>query len=227
MGRSRAAIRLGVGARASVDINPRCCVRGRSDAWQALVIVYLLAGIALIGALIGGYMKIHHDGYEQGRLECKNEWNVANRKAEAEAAELIAEQRATAAKHVAHLDAANASATDYYSRWRESNARNRKPLVEVSCPPAVGRPDVASAAVVPADSGVQFTSEFVREWDSAWTGRTGQPVFGNTGEDASATGGTTAPAEVLANHGENATGCSANSRAHNALIDLLLKLRGD
>ena len=40
---------------------------------------YIIAGIVFIGALVGGYVKIHHDGYAQGTAETQSKWDAANR----------------------------------------------------------------------------------------------------------------------------------------------------
>ena len=49
------------------------------------LIIYAIVGIALIGSLIGGYMKIHGDGVKQGKAEVQTLWDEANRKAELQA----------------------------------------------------------------------------------------------------------------------------------------------
>lgn len=49
------------------------------------LILYAVVAIALIGSLVGGYMKIHGDGVKQGKAEVQTLWDAANRKAEAQA----------------------------------------------------------------------------------------------------------------------------------------------
>jgi len=74
---------------------------------------------------------------------------------------------------------------------------------------------------------MRFSHQFVREWDDAWTDAAGKPVFGDPGRPLEAPGAASAiDAEaVLANHGENASRCSANSRQMNMLVDLIERLR--
>ena len=49
------------------------------------MIAYLIAGVALIAALIGGYVKSHGDGVKQGEAQVQTKWDAANRAAEAQA----------------------------------------------------------------------------------------------------------------------------------------------
>ena len=55
---------------------------------------YIIAGIVFIGALVGGYVKIHHDGYAQGTAETQSKWDAANveaqKKIDAERAKEVA-----------------------------------------------------------------------------------------------------------------------------------------
>ena len=65
------------------------------------ILAYLIAGIALVGALVGGYVKIHHDGYAQGSAEITAKWDAANQ----EARKREAEQSAKAAADLAAAQA--------------------------------------------------------------------------------------------------------------------------
>ena len=77
------------------------------------MVIYAVVAIAFIGALVGGYAKVHGDGVKQGEAQVQTKWDSANRAAEAqarakEAADKQAKEKADA-KHKADLDSLNAS----------------------------------------------------------------------------------------------------------------------
>ena len=186
------------------------------------MIAYLIAGIALVGALVGGYMKVHGDGLKQGRAEVQNVWDAENRKAQAAADATRAAREAEARTHAARYDAANAAAADYHALWLQAKARNTQPLATCGLVNAVaGERDGAGHA----PDRVSVTAQFVRLYDAAWSGRDGKPVFSYSGEPSDPAGGTATVEEVLTNHGENAARCSDNSRRYSALIALINQLR--
>lgn len=212
------------------------------------VYFYILAAIVVLGLIVAGIAEwksyisgVEENGYKRGKSEVQHAWDVANEKATAEKETARLAREAEAAVHVKELAAAQGVAADYEAKWRNANAKNVKPLAVCGTPAqrpqppalataggvAVGAP--ANDGAVPAgDSGsaaVQFTAEFVREYDSAWTDKAGQPVFVDPGVDAGAAGDTYSVAEIIANHGQNASRCSANARAQNELIDLIVRLR--
>ena len=106
------------------------------------LIGYAVAAIALIGALVGGYTKIHHDGYAQGTAEIQTKWDAANRAAEAqarakEAADKQAKEKADAAHQVA-VDRLNASIAKLR---RDADSRIANFLPPAAAPS--GSPDTA------------------------------------------------------------------------------------
>lgn len=186
------------------------------------MILYLILGIALVGAVVGGYVKIHGDGVDQGRAEVRNEWATKNRAAQATADRLMELRRIEIDRAAADLASANTSAADYYAQWQRALYANKKPLA--TCGPA----GAGSGTIDPAKRGdlvLRLTYDFVRQWDGAWTSADGKPVFADIPEPAGASGETYTPAEVLANFGINAARCSDNARKHNKLIDVIEKLK--
>ena len=66
------------------------------------LLAYLIAGAVFVGALVGGYLKIHGDGVTQGRAEVQTKWDAANAAAKKAAdatneANRIAKEKADAA----------------------------------------------------------------------------------------------------------------------------------
>src|SRR3990167_1840338 len=192
------------------------------------LIVYAVLALAILGALGGIYVA----GRNAGKDSKQGEWDAANVAAQqkADADRRAREDAARAASQL--LQNAQRDATAYRAKWAAERAK--QPIL-ASCEPAKAQERPIALAGPPdgkppvPDGGMQLrlTYAFVRLWDSAWTGSDGQPLFGDPGglADATASPLTFGPAEVLANHEENAARCSATARQLNALITLIQKLR--
>ena len=106
------------------------------------LILYAVVAIALIGSLVGGYMKIHGDGVKQGEAQVQTKWDAANRAAEAQArAKELADKlkKDTAdAEHKAAIDRLNAS----ISKLRR-DADSRRASFLPAAPASAGGADTA------------------------------------------------------------------------------------
>ena len=201
------------------------------------LIVYALlavAGLAMISALA-------YRTYQAGADSVKIQWAEANRMAEAEATRIRLEREAEARKAVAALHKSESEARTYETKWR--NARNtlrnvplavsdcsRTPTINAAGPVAIQPSTPPSEAPSGAGGlGLRLTYSFVVQWDSAWSGAGGEPLWPNPGESAErplAAGSPVTLEGVLDNHAENASRCSENSRQLSALIALIRQLRG-
>jgi len=102
------------------------------------LIIYAVVAIALIGSLIGGYVKIHGDGVKQGVAETQAKWDAANRAAEAqarakEAADKQAKEKADA-QHQAALNSLNAS----IAKLRSDADKRRTAFLPATAPASSG-----------------------------------------------------------------------------------------
>ena len=176
-------------------------------------------------------------GVKKGEASKQAEWSAANAKAEAEATRLRLEREAEARKAVAAQQLAERQAKDYESKWRQARIALRDvPLSVGGCPTAPPRTAAEAVATLPstapagaASGPLRLTWAFSLQWDAAWTGPDGKPVFPDPGESAErplAAGSPVTLEGVLENHAENASRCSENSRQLGALISLLRRLRG-
>jgi hypothetical protein len=209
-------------------------------------LVHVLAGIALVGVVWGAvswHASVH---YARGQSDKQVEWDAANRKAvELAAARRLAVARALLVAENAKLKA-DEKARIADDNWKEAQRENRREGIALAvCPkrPAGPQSDRALAVGSPSGpglraraedpghaavrGGLRFTWEFVRLFDSAWTGAGGEPVHAAAagpeaaaGSGAAAPGGASAytPDDVLDVHGENARRCSADRREYRTLI---------
>ena len=192
------------------------------------ILGYLIAGIAFLGALAGLYGKVHHDGYAEGVQEITAKWQAADKAAADLEAKRQADADLTAKTSAGLLAAAQQKATTYEAQWRAERSKHANQTL-AGCS---GSPQVAStgAQATPLPT-VRFSSGFLRLYDSAWTGDSGQSVFGNNaasqGDSADSPDALTAigPGEVLDNHAANADLCSADRRKLDALIDQITALK--
>jgi hypothetical protein len=202
-------------------------------------LLYLLAAIALLGAVYGFYAAVDGRAYKRGAAEKQGEWEAANRAAQA--LQRAREQDVSDAikEKEAQRTAAADRAEGFEIRWKEARReirRNGNPLATCDAPPSA--PPLAGAAPAdvarsPADPAalrgrVRFTWDFVRLYDAAWTGPGGESVFGAAAglagafaADPAAPAGPSAygPDELLDVHGDNAARASACRRDFSALIE--------
>lgn len=203
----------------------------------AAIYLYGLAAVTIIGGIWYAYHYINTHwetsaGISRGEANTQAKWNDANRAAQAAADQERAVRAKLASEQSSKLAAAEGRAKDSDTRWRQARAaasRAKIPLLVENCDAPAGA--VAGGAPVGAGlrlaATLRLTYQFLHEFDSAWSGADGQPVFGATSGNAQAPDATSPidAASLLIVHAENASRCSANSRAHNALIDLLEKLQ--
>lgn len=211
-------------------------MRQRGFAWW----VYLLAAGAAVALLWAVVAWIDGRGFERGKLKVKGEWDQANRDAETAArARRDAVAKALIIEEKRRLGAEQA-AVDNHTKWQEAlreSERNGKQLATCTRTPrsdaqvrggAAGQPtvqapgagDVAGPRGADPDPGVRFTAEFLRHYDTAWTGSDGKPVFGAAARPPdAASAGAVGPRELLQVHGINAERCSAARRELEALMN--------
>lgn len=204
------------------------------------LLVYLVLVLAILGALVGLYELVDHNwetsaGIAKGKDLKQAEWNDANRKAQ-EAAdarkagdELLAQQKA------AELLKANQDAEGYkrkYEAERAQRKREKHPQVFANCSKQqnTGGSNEQQAKDTDVTPTLRLSWGFVREWDGAWTGQTGQPVFGLQlgGTGAGEQPDTPSPLSIddlSDNHAANAALCSTDRRRLNALTDKIKALQ--
>lgn len=189
--------------------------------------------LAIVAALAGAVWWVDDNGYDRGVSKTKALWAEADRKAEAKKAE----DRAAAARIIRDqavgLMRATENATLSNQQWQEArNAarRNRTPLVV--CPEPQTSPSDQPSTARSDPPGLALTWEFVRLYDTAWTGPAGEPVF--TGRPVAAPASFAAGAaspysidDLVDAHGENAKRCSEDRRRLNALVTALDRLEAD
>lgn len=173
-------------------------------------------------------------GVDRGRADKQAEWDLANAKATEDrrrrdanvARELIAADNARVA--------AESKASDADQRWKEATrAADRNRIALGTCSPGKqpvpgvlgtdGRVRSMGEASDPAAGGdrILLTWQFVRDYDAAWTGRTGEPVFDPATRAPGIDAASASPyglRELRDVAGENAKRCSADRRELDSLI---------
>lgn len=198
------------------------------------LLLYGLLTLAILATLSGIAYKIR----ESGKDAIRAEWAEADRKAQAAADAARLQREAEAQKAVIALQQADRRADDAESKWRAARrASAGVPLAVCPTPshPAPGAP-AATVASPDAAPSLRLTYSFVRQWDAAWIGQNGQPVWPQP-DTGSAPDGTVRPdpataspyglGEALDTHGENAARCSTDRRNYAALVALIKRLRAD
>ena len=145
------------------------------------VLLILGAATALISAVWGAVAWHASTHYKRGAADKTVEWEAANRKADdlerarrnAVSAALLLEQQAR--------QAADVRAADSDRKWKEARRANRTATL-ATCTPVAAPAPVAGEPV----GGVRLTAEFLRLYNAAWTGTSGEPVFPAAGGGASA-----------------------------------------
>jgi hypothetical protein len=197
----------------------------RAQFGFATIIIYALLALAILATLAGIGRSIFNAGVDHE----KTEQAVRDAKAQKAADELALQRREDGRDSTIALSVANASARNYEAKWRLARANNQQSLATVFCPDAApaGFPVLADSA---ADGGagvrIRLSSQFLREYDRAWTGPGGQPVFDDPGGPLDSSGTAVTLESLLALHSENASRCSGTARRFNSLIDLVRKLQG-
>lgn len=196
------------------------------------VYVKLALVLGIITALAGAVWWVDDNGFDRGTAKAEARWAAADRKAEAEKAKDRAAALRIIRDQAAALMRATENATQSNQQWQEArNAarRNRTPLAVCTEPTPAN--EASPASVAQRDSPA-LTWEFVRLYDTAWTGKAGESVF--TGRPVAAgevvSAGAASPYtvdDVIDTHGENAKRCSADRRRLDALVDALDKLEAD
>lgn len=176
----------------------------------ATLFEYLLLVLAITAVLSGIYFTIDRNwattaGVKKGEASKQAEWQAANdaeqartTKRDKDAGDLVAATQKTAA-------AAQAKADLYRSKWNQAREEANREKVPLE---------------VCTHDGVVLSWQFVREYDTAWTNERGEPVFADPARPASAsleTGSPVTPEQLLNNHGENASRCSADRKQLNEL----------
>lgn len=204
--------------------------RGIAGGWLYLI------GVGVLAAVIWG---IHHAGYVSGEADKQAEWNAANARAQKQADTLRVAQQALLREESRQRQAAEASALDYQTKWKEAKneaKRSKRPLALTDCgssKPAADATDVALDRGDRADPvRLSLTWEFVSLHDSAWTGASGQPLFGDRAGILAQAGGPDPSErspygldELLDVHQGNAVRFDACRRDFNRLIDVVERLR--
>jgi hypothetical protein len=209
--------------------------------------VQLTVLVLAFGALCGAVLVAHHwleqrddQNYKRGLAAKQIEWDRANEAA----AELERRRGAAVGRELLAADNARAAAEtkahDAEAKWEEARreARNsRRPSVVCQKPrseDAAGAqrdagPGIPVAGVVDhrpdLSGGPLLTWGFVLDFDAAWTGADGEPVFGAAAgrPEAAAAGAASpySPDDALDVHGANARRCSEDRRELGSLIEKL------
>lgn len=182
---------------------------------------YLLGLAAIAGMLAAVYWAVDRHwatsaGIDLGRHQMQVEWQAADRRAQAAEQARATSARATVAAAQQALLQAGQTAADYRQKWLQQRKEAQHANIALTNCPTAG----PGAAVL--------TGQFVREYDSAWTDSSGQPVFADPARPAGAAldaAGTVTAADVLDNHQANAERCSEDRRRLSALIETLGRLR--
>ena len=199
-----------------------CTDTGRAQR-GSMLLVYAIVAIAAVGMIWGAISWHAGVHYKRGLADKQVEWDRANvRAAAAQRARELDVSEAIKEKEAQRM-AANDKAADYETRWKEAVRENRRkgvPLATCDQAPAPGAPTAVAGA--PA-GGVRFTWEFVRQYDSAWTGRAGEPLYpapvGPEAAEGSGAASPYGPADVLDVHGDNAAGASECRREYRSLVE--------
>ena len=189
------------------------------------------AWVAVAFAGLGAYAGLQHIEAVEARAEVakiKLQWAEANTAAQAEADKQRKIHAATAQEADVALQQSQIAAEDFKSKWDQARreARNARTAL-VSCPNTPG--SSTTNATEGADAGVpRLSYEFLREYDTAWTGPDGKPVFSDPPRPAEALLGAASPvtsADALETHRANAERCSDNRRQLDVLTTLIRKLQ--
>lgn len=197
-----------------------------------MAIVYIVAAIALVGVVWGAVSWHARTHFERGENARQLLWDQANQKAAALERARQQEVSDAVKEREEKLAAASVRAITNETKWKEElREANRNGEEFVVCNPGPdnrGRTAVADAgapaapAGAPAAGGLRFTWEFVRLYDSAWTGPGGESVFGAAPRPEAAAGsGAASPytaGELIEVHGENARRASTWRREYEALV---------
>lgn len=204
------------------------------------LIIYAVMALAVLGALAGLYALIDNSwetsaGIERGETNKQGEWDKANREAQKAADELKRGDELLARQKAAELMKANQNAEDYrrkYEAERAQRKREKLPLVFADCSKqnSTGGNDGQQAKGTDVTLTLRLSWGFVREWDGAWTGKTGQPVFGvqSGGAGPGERADTPSPLSIDAlsdNHSANAGLCSTDRRRLNGLTEKIKALQ--
>ena len=106
------------------------------------MLIYAVVAIAFIGALVGGYAKVHGDGVKQGEAQVQTKWDAANRAAEAQARAKEAADKQDKEKADAQNKAAVATLNATVAKLRR-DADARRAAFLPSSATAPGNPDTA------------------------------------------------------------------------------------
>lgn len=204
------------------------------------LIIYAVMALAILGALAGLYALVDNSwetsaGIERGEANKQAEWVKANREAQAAADELKHGDELLAQQKAAELLKANQDAEGYkrkYEAERAQRKREKHPQVFANCSKQqnTGGSNEQQAKDTDVTPTLRLSWGFVREWDGAWTGQTGQPVFGLQlgGTGAGEQPDTPSPLSIddlSDNHAANAALCSTDRRRLNALTDKIKALQ--
>jgi hypothetical protein len=191
------------------------------------LLIYGLIALAVIGSVAGLYVKVHSDGVREGEATIQTRWDATNRKAQ-EVADALRHQREAAGRETyAALQKSQGKAADYENRWRSARTASRNVPLAV-CPTLPQNSPAGTVATPDSGIGLRLTYQFLRDYDTAWTGPDGEPVFRDPPrppEAELAAGSPVALDAVLENHAENANRCSANARQLNKLTTLIKRLQ--
>jgi hypothetical protein len=198
-----------------------------------LTLYVALCGLLFAAAFVGHHWLGQHaeTNYQRGLAAKQLEWDQdKDRAAEAQRRKDAAVAGALLVEEKRRL-AAEDAARDANAQWEEARRearRNARPLAVCPQPRLQGAADVErdAGSRVPG-AGVErdrpavpgaavFTWQFVREYDTAWTGADGKPVSQDpAGQPGAADAGAPSPftaEDVLDVHGTNARRCSEDRR---------------
>lgn len=191
--------------------------RGIGYAQMAFVLIVIsaIAGAAWwIDSAISAYGKRERAA---GKAEIMDLWKTEGLEAAREDVEATRRRQRIAAEGAKSLQAANARADQAEEQLRRKHHEQDSPAVTVD------------GCTQPADAprpAVHFNWGWVYDYDAAWTGAAGEPVFGNRPDAAGPPAGMDAaspygPEQVFDAHADNAAKCSKIRRQLNELEDTL------
>jgi len=193
------------------------------------LLVYGLLALAVLASAAGLYAKVHHDGYAEGEGVVQGRWDAANRTAQAQADALRQQRAAEGQKSSAALQQAEAEADAANDRWIQARKEARNARIPLAVCPGQPQPSAtAVAGTTPQLLVLRLSYEFLREYDTAWTGQDGQPVFSDPPRppetELAAASPVTLP-DALETHAENARRCSEHRRQLDKLTALIKSLQ--
>lgn len=204
-------------------------MRQRGFGWIQLVAV-LAAAAALVALVEWGVHSVDQRGYARGVAEITAKREAADRVAqESQRAREVAVQKAiTTADEKRQVAEVKAKESETKRQEAIREARRNRVALAVLEPASADRGAVANGIRAPVDTSagvfaagsVRLTWEFVREYDSAWTGSDGKPLFNAVGgSESSASGSPYGLTDIIDIHGENAKRCSEDRLNYQTLID--------